>query len=65
MKSGYKTTEFWVTIATIAGTALAAVAGGLPAGQGAAVTGGLAVAYGVFRAIVKVADAFASGSGTK
>jgi hypothetical protein len=62
-KPGYKTSEFWLTLATIAGTAVASIAGGLPGTEGAALTGGLATAYGIFRVAVKIAQAFADASG--
>jgi hypothetical protein len=63
MKPGFKTSEFLLTIATIAGTALAAVAGSLSAPESAKLSGGLAVAYGIFRTAVKIGQAFADSSG--
>lgn len=63
MKPGYKTTEFYVTIATILGSLTAAVSGGLPPEWAAGVSGGLGVAYAIARAIAKVGEAFFKGSG--
>lgn len=53
MKSGWKTTEFWVTILGVLGSIVAAVAGTLPpeyAAIGAAVASGF---YAVSRGLAK------------
>jgi hypothetical protein len=58
VKPGYKTTEFYISIATIAGTFISALAGALPASESAGIVGGVAVVYALARAIVKVSTAF-------
>lgn len=63
MKPGYKTTEFYVTVATIVGSLVTAISGGLPADWAASVSGGLAAAYAIARAVAKVGEAFAKGAG--
>jgi hypothetical protein len=63
MKPGFKTTEFWASLAAGIGTAVASIAGSLPPEWAAPVSGGLAVAYTFARAAVKIADAFFSKTG--
>jgi 3-keto-L-gulonate-6-phosphate decarboxylase len=63
MKPGYKTTEFAVTIATLLGSLLSAVSGGLSAPDAAKVSGVLGSVYIVGRVIVKVAEAFGKTAG--
>jgi len=53
-KSGIRTSEFWLSVAGILGTAVAAFGGFIPAALAAKIAGGLTVAYTVARAVVKI-----------
>lgn len=61
VKSGYKTTEFYVTGLTIAGLVLSSVAGNLPDKYAAIVAGVAASAYSISRGLAKL---FPSSGGT-
>jgi hypothetical protein len=62
-KPGYQTTEFYVTIATLLGSMLSAVSGGLPSEWAAGVSGGVVAAYAIARAVVKIGAALFAGYG--
>jgi len=53
MKPGYKTTEFWITIATSLGALIAALADALPPRYAAIATAASAAAYAIARGIAK------------
>ncbi len=62
-KPGYKTSEFWVTVASIVGTLVATSVANLPDAEAIGIAGGLALAYNVGRVAVKIASAFFHSAG--
>ena len=54
MKAGYKTTEFWVTVLTIAGLVIASIATTLPPKQAAMAASVAAAAYAIARGLAKL-----------
>jgi len=53
MKPGYKTTEFYITIATQLGSLIAGIQGGLPPKYAGIVAGIAAIGYQVSRGLAK------------
>lgn len=54
LKAGYKTTEFWLTVATEVGILAAAVADALPPKWAAVASAASGAAYAVARGLAKV-----------
>jgi hypothetical protein len=55
MKSGYQTTEFWLTLVGTVGTAWAGLGSLIPATLAAQLIAGLVIAYAIVRGLIKVA----------
>lgn len=53
IKAGYKTTEFWIVVATCTGLGILTAMGKVPAVDGATIIGALTGIYAVVRGLIK------------
>lgn len=56
VKTGWKTTEFWMAVLSGAGTVVGALTGVIPPQTAAYITAGISAAYGFVRAITKMSS---------
>lgn len=64
MKSGWKSTEFWINLVSIAATLYGALGGLIPPALGLKIAAILLIAYTVSRSLVKAAAAIAAITST-